>query len=136
MYQQSRAESFGMPAKAYIFQGAYFQFENYGAFENACRIRARLLCEVAACFDRVDLLVLPTRRSVHNAAEAGTIEEIYDAFSLTLLASVTGQPAVQLPGWVLDDGTDLGLQLVGPRLADVRLLSIATRLCRSTRGAV
>ena len=46
MYLKSRAESFGLMIKTYLFQGAYFQFENYAAFENACRIRARLVKEV------------------------------------------------------------------------------------------
>ena len=128
MYLRSRAESFGLPVKTYLFQGAYFQFENYPAFENACRIRARLVQEIEHLLDRVEVLAFPTRRSTFHAATASTVEDVYDALSLTLLVNVTGHPSVQVPGLVLDADSDLGLQLVGPRLSDARLLSMAAQL--------
>ncbi|NVM21160.1 MAG: hypothetical protein HWN68_05210 [Desulfobacterales bacterium] len=125
MYLRSRGESFGLLVKTYMLQGAYFQFENYSAFEDACRIRARLVRKTEELFDKADLLVFPTRRPGFDAAAAGTINEVYDAFSLTLLANVTGMPALALPGLVFDGDVDPGLQLVGPRLSDARLLSVA-----------
>ena len=128
MYLTSRADAFGILVKAYLFQGAYFQFENYAAFENACRLRRRLCEETTALFEVVDVLVCPTRRSVQDAATAATIEQTYDAFALTLPANVTGQPSLNVPGIMGNTGLDLGLQFVGPPLADVRLLSLAARL--------
>jgi Asp-tRNA(Asn)/Glu-tRNA(Gln) amidotransferase A subunit family amidase len=41
---------------------------------------------------------------------------------------------VQIPGFVLDGNTDLGLQIVGARMSDARLLSLAVRLSQSAEG--
>jgi len=128
MYLKSRAESFGMPVKAYLFQGAYFQFENFDAFEDACRIRARLLKAADDLMARVDAVALPTRRKGYPAEKAGTVSQVYDAFLLTLAASVTGLPALQIPGVVTDGRFDSGLQLVGRQLSDPHLLSAGARL--------
>ncbi len=58
------------------------------------------------------------------------IADIYDACALTLPANVLGLPALQIPGFVIDGDTDYGLQMVGARFSDARLLSRAARLCR------
>jgi len=136
MYLNSRGESFGMLIKTYLFQGAYFQFENYPAFENACRIRRRLVQDNEDLFKKVSVLALPTRRLQHDAAKATTISETYDAFLLTLPANITGHPSLQVPSLCMDSGTDLGLQLIGPRLSDARLLTIGTRLSSLVQGAL
>ncbi len=128
MYLKSRAESFGTLVKAYLFQGAYFQFENYAAFENACRLRRRLVGKTEALFEKVDVLVSPTRRAGLEAAAATTIQATYDAFALSLPANVTGQPALSLPGIAGNGDFELGLQLVGRHLADVQLLAMGARL--------
>jgi len=134
MYIKSRAESFGLLIKTYLFQGAYYQFENYNAFVNACRIRRRLKEEVNELYKNVDALVFPARRQNMNASKASTIGEVYDAFALTLLANVAGQPSVVIPKFIINGKTDLGLQLVGPWLNDAQLLSIAAGLAHYIEG--
>lgn len=128
MYLGTRAESFGFPVKSYLFQGAYFQFENYGAFENACRIRRRLVAGIEGIFKTVDMLAFPTLSGEFRADEARSIEAVYDAFSLTLPASVTGHPALQIPGLAVESKQDFGLQLVGPYGSDAGLLDLADRM--------
>ena len=134
MYLKSRAESFGLLIKTYLFQGAYFQFENYSAFEDACRIRARLVKQMEELFNEVDFLVLPTRRGGLNVSDTSTIDEVYDAFCLSLPANVTGLPAIHIPGSVFQEENDLGLQLIGPRLGDAHLLSVAATLSHLIEG--
>jgi len=134
MYLNSRGESFGPLIKTFLFQGAYFQFENYPAFENACRHRRRLVRAMAELLGQVDLLVFPTRRLEQDAARATTVSHIYDAFSFTLPANVTGQPSLQVPSLALDSGADLGLQLTGLRLEDSRLFSIGLKLSSAAQG--
>ena len=123
MYLTSRAESFGPLVKSYLFQGAYFQFQDYRAFENACRLRRRLVEQTDAVFDETDILAFPARRPECDPASATSIAQVYDAFTFTLAANVTGHPAVYLPG--------LGAQLIGPALSDGRLLALAARLARA-----
>lgn len=131
MYLESRAECFGGLVKRYLFQGAYFQFENYAAFENACKVRRRLVEETHAAFEKVDVLLCPTRRPGRDAGAANTIEATYDAFALTLPANVVGNPSLSVPNFVAGAGLDLGLQIVAPPLADARLLALGARLANS-----
>ncbi|RJP35498.1 MAG: hypothetical protein C4527_00125 [Candidatus Omnitrophota bacterium] len=128
MYLRSRAESFGLIMKSYLFQGAYFQFRDYTAFEDACRIRRRLVDTTKAFYKDVDFLLFPTRSAAQNQRSPASIDEMYDAFALTLPANVTGQPSLTVPGLLQCDGVDLGLQLVGAYLDDARLLAFAGRL--------
>ena len=134
MYLKSRAESFGLPVKAYLFQGAYFQFENYKAFENACRIRSILVKQTEALYGKVDFLVVPTRNNGISIDETRTIDGIYDLLTFTLPANVTGQPAIHVPGSLFGREKDSGLQFVAPRLGDVRLLSLAAKLRNFAKG--
>ncbi len=128
MYLNTRKESFGTLIKTYLFQGAYFQFENYSAFENACRIRRRLVNDATALFDGAGFLALPVGQEGHDAAKAATIDDVYRAFSMTLPFNVTGQPALYVPPSALGTPMRAGFQLAGPRLSDARLLSVAMRL--------
>ncbi len=128
MYMNSRAESFGLLLKNYLFQGAYFQYENYDAFIDAARIRTRLLAQTEAALEGLDVLMLPTRHAAFDPFSACTINTVYDVFSWTLLSNITGHPAITLPGMVTFGDVDLGLQLIGSRFQDARLLSTADRL--------
>jgi aspartyl-tRNA(Asn)/glutamyl-tRNA(Gln) amidotransferase subunit A len=98
MYLRTRAECFETLLKSYLFQGAYFQFKDYDAFVGACRIRRRLVQEIHSAFETADYLALPSRRPGRDAENAESIRELYDAFEMTLLANLTGIPAVSLPG--------------------------------------
>ncbi len=134
MYLRSRAESFGTLVKAYLFQGAYFQFQDYPAFENACRIRSGLVRESRRLWEQADLVVLPTRRPGAAPSNPADVGELYDPFSLTLWSNVTGLPSLSLPRLVLHGDSDLGLQLVGPLFGDERLLRVAGQWFQTMEG--
>jgi aspartyl-tRNA(Asn)/glutamyl-tRNA(Gln) amidotransferase subunit A len=125
MYIHSRGESFGRLIKEYLFQGGYFQYQNYNAFLDACRVRTRLIRETETALDAVDAILLPMGNGGTCATTAENAGDVYDAFKLTLLANLTGQPALVLP-----DSADMpcGLQLIGKRLGDGRLLSAGHRI--------
>lgn len=125
MYIHSRGESFGRLIKEYLFQGGYFQYENYNAFVDACRIRTRLIRETETALDAVDAILLPLRNGASHAAKAETAGEIYDAFQLTLMANLTGQPALVLPE---SAATPCGVQLIGKRLGDAQLIATGRRI--------
>ncbi|SMD06947.1 aspartyl-tRNA(Asn)/glutamyl-tRNA(Gln) amidotransferase subunit A [Desulfocicer vacuolatum DSM 3385] len=142
MYIHSRGESFGPLVKAYLFQGGYFQYRDYNAFLDACRIRARLMASLEKALESVDLIVLPVAAGAVVESEASnTVSGFYDTFSLTLLANLTGNPSVSIPGAV-SPGTTNGdaarkaLQLIGPRFDDAGLLARASRISDILTGEV
>lgn len=134
MYLKSRGESFGALMKAYLFQGAYFQFKNYVAFENACRIRGRLLDETMRALSQVSWMASLTIRENRDAYKASCIADIYEAFSFTAPANITGLPALQVPGIALCGNMDFGLQITGPPLSDPELLAFGAYLGPKKQG--
>lgn len=71
MYLLSRGAAFGPLVKSYLFQGAFFQFERYEAFEDACRIRTRLLAGMRQLASQADFLLLPAGGSAGVPAAGG-----------------------------------------------------------------
>ena len=86
------------------------------------------MAQTEAALERFDVLLLPTRRPGSDPWRADTVDTVYDVFTWTLIANITGHPAVTLPNRVLCGETDLGLQLIGPRFGDDGLLSMAAWL--------
>ncbi|MFO8111161.1 MAG: amidase [Desulfosalsimonadaceae bacterium] len=125
MYLKSRQEAFGTLIKSYLFQGAFFQFENFPAFEQACRMRNHLVKKTGALFTDIDFIASPVRCSGADAADAKTVDDVYDAFAHTLPANVIGLPALTAPGIVATGDGDLGFQLAAPHLSDAALLHFA-----------
>lgn len=131
MYLSSREESFGLLVKSYLFQGAFFQFQRYDAYEDACRIRARLHADMQKILSKADFLVLPAANEVPTdttASLAGT----YEQFFPTAFANVTGQPALYLPS--ASGSAQSGFQLAGPRLGDARLFALGEYLMNLRQG--
>ena len=82
-------------------------------------------------FCQVDVLVLPTTPQGAFPLDGAVPDSQAD---LTSFASLAGCPAVSLPMGVLPDGLPVGLQLVGARGSDLRLLELAA-VCAATLDA-
>jgi aspartyl-tRNA(Asn)/glutamyl-tRNA(Gln) amidotransferase subunit A len=134
MYLKSRGESFGTLIKTYLFQGAYFQFENYTAFENACRIRGDLLDEIMEILAQADWIASLTICEKKDAYKALNIEDIYKAFFFTAPSNVLGLPTIQIPGIAIDGNLDFGLQITGRPMSDPELLALGEYLGSKKKG--
>lgn len=128
MYLRSRGAAFGSVLKSYLLQGAYFQFERYQAFEDACRLRARLVKGMEVLGAQTDFLLLPIGSAGPRPQAGGSADkplppaDMYQEFTATLPANVTGWPALCLP-FSCSSG-QVGLQFMGPRLSDAPLLAL------------
>lgn len=121
MFLRSRGAAFGSLIKSYLFQGAYFQFERYQAYEDACRIRARLVADMQKLFEQADFLLMPVRTG-SRAQPGSSLADTYEQFAATLFANVSGQPVLYLPP---GPGRNVsGCQLAGPRRSDPQLLAL------------
>ena len=130
MYLSSRGAAFGTLLKSYLFQGAFFQFQRYDTYEDACRIRARLLNDMREITTQADFLAFPTTKSTSSNADVN-LENTYAQFASTVFANITGQPVLYLPP--ASEKTS-GLQLAGPRLGDAGLIALGEHLLNTHRG--
>ncbi|HNY49048.1 MAG TPA: amidase family protein [Smithella sp.] len=128
MYLQSRGAAFGTLLKSYLFQGAFFQFERYSAYEDACRLRAQLVFEMRKISEQAEFLVLPTVNSVASGI-SDSLADLYEQLVYTAFANVTGQPALHVPAV-----NGAGFQLASKRLADGRLLDLGEYLLSNRQG--
>ena len=131
MYLKSREAAFGPFLKSYLIQGAYFQFEKYEEFEDACRIRARLVSKMQQLTSEADFLVLPVSGQASSGAVT-PLAETYAQFALTTFANVSGQPVLYLPP--APGAVHAGFQLAGPRLSDARLLTLGGYILNLRQG--
>ncbi|MBN8712968.1 MAG: amidase [Xanthomonadales bacterium] len=94
----------------------------------ADRVLDAAILKMRRLFCQVDVLVLPT--TPQGAFPLGGPVPDSQA-DLTSFASLAGCPAVSLPMGTLPDGLPVGLQLVGARGSDLRLLELAA-VCAAT----
>lgn len=91
-------------------------------YADADRVLDAAILKMRRVFGRVDVLITPTTPtaafSLQTAAPANQAD-------LTALANLAGCPAVTIPMGTDDDGLPVGMQLMGPRGSDLRLLELA-----------
>jgi Asp-tRNA(Asn)/Glu-tRNA(Gln) amidotransferase A subunit family amidase len=105
----------------------------------ANQARAQLSAQLAAFFEKYDLLVTPTLAvppfEIHTRPREIAGRKIHPIgwLPFTYPFNLTGNPAASVPcGWT-DDGLPIGLQIVGRRFADALVLQ-APRLNKSSLG--
>ncbi|MFB6118759.1 amidase [Halosegnis sp.] len=104
----------------------------------AQRTRSEVLSAMTDLFDEYDLLVCPTlcvppfEVGEHPTEIEGMEIDPRRGWLLTQPFNMTGQPVAALPAGQTDDGLPVGLQLVGPRLAERDVVAAAAayeRVC-------
>jgi amidase len=96
-------------------------------------IRSDWFRRAAALFEEVDVLVLPSAQlwpfpveEVHPREIAGVAMDTYHRWMQVVIpASLIGLPVVNVPAGFGTNGLPAGLQLIGPRGSDARLLRLA-----------
>ena len=101
----------------------------------ASTVRSAWYGKALALFESVDALALPTAQvwpfdaTLHWPKEiAGTAMDTYHRWmEITVPANILGLPALSVPAGFSADGLPMGLQLIGPRGADLGLLDLSKR---------
>ncbi|MEO7067953.1 MAG: amidase [Rhodanobacter sp.] len=102
-----------------------------GDYAVADRVLDAATLKMRRLFAQVDVLVLPTTPQGAFPLDGPVPDSQAD---LTSFASLAGCPAVSLPMGTLPNGMPIGLQLVGARGSDLRLLELAS-VCAATLDA-
>ena len=98
--------------------------------------RDRLAARWDAFFEHHDALILPpamasafTHRDAYSTVDVEGMSVLYlEHGHLLAFCNLLGLPALVVPAGLDDDGLPIGIQLVGPRWSDMRLLDIAREL--------
>jgi len=136
MYRRTRAEGFGPEVRRRIMVGTYVLSHGYydAYYLQAQKLRRLIADDFAAAFTQVDVLAGPVSPTV-----AWNLGEIVDdpvrnylADVYTLGASLAGLPGLSMPAGFGAGGRPVGLQLIGDRFAESRLLGVADRFQQAT----
>jgi aspartyl-tRNA(Asn)/glutamyl-tRNA(Gln) amidotransferase subunit A len=131
LYRKSRAEGFGAEVRRRIMVGTYVLSHGYydAYYLQAQKLRRLIAEDFDAAFAQVDLIAGPVSPTVAwNLGDKGDDPVAsYLADIYTLGASLAGLPGLSMPVGFGAGGRPVGLQLIGPRLAESQLLGVAHR---------
>lgn len=120
-----------------VAQGRALTATDIGTAES---LRGRIFQRMRTFFERYDALLLPVSQVVPFDAELeyptgidGQPQHTYlDWMRSCYLVTVTGSPALSVPAGFTPGGLPVGLQIVGPHLAERRVLEIGHAFERAT----
>lgn len=127
--KHTRREGFGWEVKRRIMLGNYALSSGYydAYYQKAVMLRARLQSECDALLQECDLLLTPTApTTAYPISEAEkSPAEIYAADLCTVVANLTGLPAITTTCGYDKAGLPIGMSLTGRAFAEATLLATA-----------
>lgn len=134
-YKMSRSEGFGDEVKRRIMLGTFVLSSGYydAYYSKGQKVRRLLQNKTYEILENYDLIILPTTPG--TAFEFGQksadpiamyLEDIF-----TVLANITGLPAISLPIGTHSNGLPFGVQLIGKNFADTEVLSVSNYLMQN-----
>ncbi len=127
MYLETRRKGFGPEVKRRIMLGTYVLSHGYydAYYRKAQQVRSLIANEFSTVFSKVDALIAPTSPSVAFPLGAKSDAlSMYMCDVLTVPVNLAGLPGISIPCG-FEDGLPVGLQVIGPRLADAMVLRVA-----------
>lgn len=130
-YKKTRAAGFGDEVQRRMIIGtAVLSSESYDVyFMQAARVRRMIADSFASAFEQCDLIVCPSSAgtAMPLASDLSPLE--YYALDLfTVAMNLAGVPACSVPCGLAQNGLPLGIQVVGPRFDDMRVLQLAKHI--------
>ena len=129
LYRNSRSEGFGPEVKRRIILGTYVLSSGYydAYYKKAQQVRTLVKKEFDKAFEKYDVLLTPTSPTV--AFEIGTRSnnplEMYLADICTVSINIGGLPGISIPCGVNSEGMPIGMQLVGNKFEEEKILNAA-----------
>ena len=130
-YKKTRAAGFGDEVQRRMIIGtAVLSSESYDVyFMQAARVRRMIADSFNTAFEQCDLIVCPSSAgtAMPLASDLSPLE--YYALDLfTVAMNLAGVPACSVPCGLASNGLPLGIQVVGTRFDDMRVLQLAKHI--------
>ena len=124
----TREQGFGPEVKRRILLGAFCLSKGYydAFYLKAMKARTLITKDFTDAFEKVDILATPVSPSVAFPIGAKTSDPMamYLADAYTVTTPLAALPCLSMPGGFVG-GLPVGVQLIGPGFADVKLLEVA-----------
>ena len=130
-FKKSRAAGFGDEVQRRMVIGtAVLSSESYDVyFMQAARVRRMISDSFNAAFDQCDLIVCPSSAGTAMPLDSDLTPLEYYALDLfTVAMNLAGVPACSVPAGLAGNGLPLGIQVVGRRFDDMRVLQLAKHI--------
>ena len=130
-YKKTRAAGFGTEVQRRMIVGtAVLSSESYEVyFMQAARVRRMIADSFNAAFKQCDLVVCPTSSGTALPLDSDLSPLEYYALDMfTVAMNLAGIPACSVPAGLAQNGLPLGLQVVGARFDDLRVLQLAKHI--------
>lgn len=130
-YKKTRAAGFGEEVQRRMLIGtAVLSSESYEVyFMQAARVRRMIADSFKKAFEQCDLIVCPSGANTALPLDSDLTPLEYYALDLfTVAMNLAGIPAVSVPCGLAQNGLPLGMQVVGRRFDDMRVLQLAKHI--------
>ena len=136
MYKATRTEGFSREVRRRILLGTFVLSAGYydAYFNRALKVRKLVSDRVSEIFNMFDFILLPTSpKTAFKFGEMSDPVTMYLSDIYTVLANLTGSPAISLPLFRHPDGLPFGLHVMSNRFDEVSLLQVSKALVRDFR---
>lgn len=129
IFVKSRSEGFGEEVKRRIMIGTYTlssgSFDHF--YKKAGQVRTKITQEIVAIFDEYDLIMGPTTLSTafKKGERMDDPMDMYLADLLTVIANLTGIPAISIPAGFDEQKLPIGLQLMALQGQEALIYQVA-----------
>lgn len=126
MYEKTRAEGFGDEVKRRILIGTYVLSAGYydAYYLKAQKVRTLISQDFNNAFENVDVLLTPSTPTpafgIGERSDDPLPMYLNDIFTVTV--NMAGLPGISVPAGISQEGTPLGLQLIGKAFDEATLL--------------
>lgn len=139
LYVDTRSEGFGPEVKRRIIIGNYVLSEQFSGdtYKKGMTVRARIQREVAAVFEKYDLIICPTcpTAAFKLGSKVDDPLEMYLSDLYTTFVNLARIPSISVPcGITSKDKMPVGIQFAGPMFSEAKILRIAQNYELSHKG--
>ncbi len=130
-FKKTRAAGFGEEVQRRMIVGAaVLSSESYDVyFMQAARVRRMIADSFNKAFEQCDMIICPSSAGTAMPLDSGLSPlEFYALDLFTVAMNLAGVPACSVPCGLATNGLPLGIQVIGRRFDDMRVLQLAKHI--------